>query len=335
MIRENILFHNVDEIEETRLGLRLHRFKREVSANVNPHARDMNRYACGCEMRFVTEAPKIKITLYSDDAYGEVLVFCGDNMLSSHRVTQTGFMTFTVVDNKGFKDLENGFFDEGNRRFSKNVWRIYFQSFRCTVVDIDAFEYPIRPPEESELPHKTLLSYGSSISHGSATLFHPNSYSQTFARLAKMDCLTKGTGGSCFVEKAVADDFVKRNDWDVALLELGINMLAGFEIEVFSERLNYFADKMLSTGKKIIFVTMFPCGVCYNGEKNYTKFQEFNEIIRKKCMTVDKKQCLLVEGADILTNTTWLMCDNIHPSTEGHMMMGINLYNQAKDFLSE
>lgn len=334
MIRENILFHNVDEIEENRIGLKLYRAKKEVCASLNPVAREMNRAADGCELRFVTEAPMIRITLYCDDDFGEVIVFCGDNMLSSHRVTKSGFMTFTAVDNKGFKSLENGFFDGEERRFSKDVWRIYFHSFRCTLVDVETFEYPIRVPNKDEMPKKTLLSYGSSISHGAITLFHPDSFPQTFARLAKMDCLIKGTASSCFAEKATADDFAQRDDWDVALLELGINML-GFETEVFEERFNYFADKMAKTGKKLIFVTMFPCGDCYRDGEKADKFKSFNEIIRKKCSSFDDKQCLLLEGKDILTSTTWLMCDNLHPSTEGHVMMGINLYNKAKDFLNE
>lgn len=335
MIRNNIIFHNVDEIEETRLGLRLHRFKKTVSENVNPQARDMNRYACGCELRFKTDAPKFKLTVYSDDAYGDILVFCGDNMLSSHRVTKEGFMTITVCEHKGFKELGGGFFDGAERRFSKNVWRIYFHGFRCTVAELDTFDYPIMLPEADELPKRTLLSYGSSISHGASTLFHPNSYPQTLARLAKMDCLTKGTGGSCFVERAVVDDLAARADWDTALLELGINMVGGFDTEVFEERFGYFADKMLSTGKKLIFLTMFPCGSCFLENEGHKKYDEFNEIIRKKCAGMDKNQAMLVEGSEILTSTTWLMCDNIHPSTEGHIMMGINLYNKCKNFIEE
>lgn len=335
MIKDNIIFHNVDEIEETKLGWRLHRYKRTVSAEVNPHARDMNRYACGCEMRFKTDAPKIKLTLYSDDAYGEILVFCGDNMLSSQRVTREGYMTITATAHWGFKDLGKGFFDGEERRFSENVWRIYFHSFRCTIAELETFDYPIMLPEADELPQKTLLSYGSSISHGASTLFHPCSYPQTFAKLAKMDCLTKGTGGSCRIDKAVADDFAQRDDWDIGLFELGVNML-GEEVDFFEERFNYFADKMAATGKKLIFLTMFPCGVCYNNdEEKIKRYNEFNAVIRKKCETLDKKQCLLVEGSEILTSTTYLMCDNIHPSTEGHMMMGINLYNKCKDFIEK
>ncbi len=335
MIKDNIIFHNVDELEETKLGWRLHRYKKSVSAEVNPQARDMNRYACGCEMRFKTDAPKIKLTIYSDDDYGDILVFCGDNMLASYRVTKAGYMTITALDHWGFKDLGKGFFDGEERRFSKNVWRIYFHSFRCTVAELDTFDYPVMLPDADELPKKTLLSYGSSISHGSATLFHPNSYPQTFARLAKMDCLTKGTGGSCRIDKAVVDDFAARDDWDIGLFELGINMI-GSETDFFAERFNYLVDKMVATGKKLIFVTMFPCGVCYDkNEEKFKRYNEFNDVIRKRYETLDKEQCFLVEGSEILTSTTWLMCDNIHPSTEGHVMMGINLYNKCKDFIEK
>lgn len=328
MIKNNILFHNVDELEETNMGLRMHRYSLELSKNVNDGARNMHRYACGCELRFVTDAKSVKVTIYSEDAYGEILVYKGDNMHSSHRINFVGVTNFTLSDFDVFNEVNETFFN-GNR-FSKNVWRVYFHGFRATLIEVDTFGYDIRPPKAEEMPKKTILSYGSSISHGASTMVHSNAYAQTFARLNGMDCLIKGTGGSCYLDKVVADDFAKRDDWDIALLELGINMAnPKFSKEVFDERFNYFADTMINTGKKLIFVTIFTCSLNYTNGENSEKMKAYNEIIRKKYEKMDKTQCLLIEGTDILTNPSWLMCDCIHPSTEGHMMMGINLYNKV------
>ena len=331
MIKNNILFHNVDEIEETKIGYRLHRFKKTVSENVNTYAREMNCYACGCEMRFVTEAPKIKITLYSDDIYGEVLVYRGDNLHSHHRISKVGFISFDLSVNNNFNLMGDVFFADS--RFSKDVWRIYFHSFRCTLVEVDTFQYAIRPPKKSEMPQKTLLSYGSSISHAASIMVHSNAFAQTCARLAGYDCLIKGTGGSCHTEKSIADDFAARNDWDVALLELGINMLSDFSAEEFKKRFDYFIDKITETKKKFILLTIFPCVHSYHETDCSENMRAFNKIIRDKYNTLDKTQCLLIEGSDIITSGTYLSCDCVHPSNEGQLMMGINLYNKAKGFL--
>ena len=73
-------------------------------------------------------------------------------------------------------------------------------------------------------------------------------------------------------------------------------------IDVFNEIFNYFADAMIETGNKLIFVTIFPCSLNYIDGKNSEKKKAFNEIIRKKHEKMDKTQCLLMEGTDILTN---------------------------------
>lgn len=332
MIKDNILYHNVDEIEETRFGYRLNRYTKEVSAKVNDGAKNMNRYACGCELRFVTEAKSIKITIYSENDYGDVLVYKGDNMHSSYRINQIGFMTFTLNDFEPFLNVNDKFFD--GRRFSKEVWRIYFHGFICTVSEIDTLGYAVRPPKLSEMPRKTMLSYGSSISHGASTMVHSNSYPQTFARLAGVDCLIKGTGGSCFAEKAVADYFAAREDWDIALLELGINMANNrFTEKDFEERFDYFTDTMAKTGRRLIFLTIFPCSLKFTECDDTYKMYAYNTIIRNKYKDMDKEKCILVEGNEVLNDTGYLMCDCIHPSTEGHMMMGVNLYNILKNWL--
>lgn len=333
MIKDNILFHNVDELEETKLGYRLYRYKNSVSEKMNAYARDMNRLSCGCELRFVTESSKIRVTVFCEDPCGTILVYCGDHIHSSYNVTEIGFKSLIIEECPDFLKMHEEFFK--NSRFDKNVWRICFSGFRCTFVDIDTYDFPVRPPKDSEMPDKTLLSYGSSISQGAMTLSRANTFPQVFSQLAGMDCLTKGLGGSCHAEKEIADDFAQRKDWDMALIEIGINMISKFETDEFEKRFNYFADKIASTGKKFIVLTVFPCSHDYCRTEHTDKLQAFREIIRTKCSKLDKEQHLLIEGNEILTNPLYLTCDCVHPSTEGHLMMGYNLYQNARLFLKE
>ena len=72
----------------------------------------------------------------------------------------------------------------------------------------------------------------------------------------KMNERGRRIAGSCHAEKELADSFAARDDWDIALMEIGINMLELFEPEEFEKRFHYLADKLYCTGRKIIFLTV-------------------------------------------------------------------------------
>ena len=56
-------------------------------------------------------------------------------------------------------------------------------------------------------------------------------------------------------------------------------------------------------------------------------------MIRKKCNEFDKERVLLIDGRDIVCESGMLTTDGTHPSTEGHMKIGYNIYDKVKDFL--
>jgi len=334
MIIDNVMYHNVDSVKKTPQGLRICRFPEEVMDKVNPHARYMASYACNTEIRFVTDANTCFVSLLSEEGNCKVDIFYGDYALGE-RSLETGKVTrLNLTVPAPVNGLKDEFYK--NNKFKFGVWRLHFHNSVLTVCDIDTLGHSIRPPKPEELPEKTMLSYGSSISHGSGAVYNPLSYVNTTANLLGVDCLAKGVGGSCFAEKQLADVFSERKDWDFALLEIGVNMYGDeFTVEAYKERFEYFADKMYSTGKKLVFVTMFPFSLFYR-DSNFEaqeKCKKFNEIIRNKCSEFDKERVLLLEGADILTATEMLSADGIHPSSEGHIKMGFNLYEKIKDFV--
>lgn len=333
MIIDNVMYHNIDSVKKTPQGLRVCRFTEEVMDKVNPHARYMGNYACNAEIRFVTDAKTCFVSLLSEEGNCKVDIFYGDyavgeRILESGRITR---INLTVPEQS--EGLNDEFYK--NNKFKFGVWRLHIHNCVLTVCDIDTMGHSIRPPMNEELPEKTMLSYGSSISHGSGTYYNPLSYVNTTANLLGVDCLAKGVGGSCFAEKELADDFATRTDWDFALMEIGVNMIDVFAVEEIKKRFDYFADRLYATGKKIVFMTMFPFASLY-GDKNEekkSKYYEFNEFIREKCEKFDKKRVLLVEGSDVLTSTEMLSADGIHPSSEGHVKMGFNLYEKVWKFL--
>lgn len=330
MIIDNIEFHNIDGVLKKPYGDLLMRYPEELVPKLNRAARYMSRYACNSEIRFITKTPQSFVTLMSEEGDARVVVYYGDCVQAEHMIKKGVITRIPLFVPENLKTVDEAFFEKN--LFAKNMWRIHLHGM-ISFCGLDTLDFPHRPPEAAELPQKTMLSYGSSISHGSGALYNPLTYVNTLARLLRADCLAKGVGGACFAEPEIADSFSERDDWDFALLELGVNMIDSFEVPEFEKRFNYFADTMYKTGKKLIFTTIFKNSDFYRNNEFNRQMTAFSEIIRKKCAEFDKERVLLVEGTDILDDTAMLTTDGIHPSTEGHVKMGFNLYERVKDFV--
>jgi len=70
-----------------------------------------------------------------------------------------------------------------------------FGEYRIIGVEGD-----VRPPKKSETPRKTLLTYGSSITHGSNSLAAPNNWTSLVAHHLNTDLRNLGFAGSCCME---------------------------------------------------------------------------------------------------------------------------------------
>lgn len=334
MIIDNVMYHNIDSVKKTPQGMRIYRYPEDVIDKINPRARYMASYACNSEIRFVTDAKTCFVSLMSEEGCCKVDIFYGDYAVGEKILENGKVVRLNLTVPEQIVGLNDEFYK--NNKFKLGVWRLHFSNSVLTVCDIDTLGQSIRPPKPEELPEKTMLSYGSSISHGSGAVYNPLSYVNTTANLLGVDCLAKGVGGSCFSEKEIADAFASRSDWDFALLEIGVNMHGKeFSVEEYKKRFEAFADVMYSTEKKLVFVTMFPFSLFYKNNciEDQEKCKKYNEIIRNKCSEFDKNRVLLVEGSDILASTEMLSADGLHPSSEGHIKMGFNLYEKIKEFL--
>lgn len=325
---DKISLHNIDSVENIPIGYKLSRYPQNVIESLNETARLMSRYSCGTEIRFVADSNNVCVTLTPLLSGGDISVFCGDYLVKYLTVEKDKQVTIMLTRPTTLSGLDDSFFE--NNRFAKNVWRLYFHNSLMVLNSIDSMGGDIRPPKPEELPAKTMLAYGSSITHGAGAVDHYCCYASTLAKLLGVDLLNKGLGGSCFLEKSVADFFSASDNWDFALLELGVNMLDHFSVEEFDERCTYFIDKMAQTKKTLILVTIFPNRAKYSIEKDaYKKTNAFDKIIERNAKK--HNNCILIDGKKVLTKTEFLTADGIHPNTEGHLFMGLNLYNELKE----
>lgn len=323
MKNNNIIYHNVDMIKPEFRGDRLFRYPEDVLANCNTHCRIMSYYACNCELRFVTNANSVYVTITSIMGDGNIVVYFGDYCQTQYKILSGE--TKTICINKPVM-LTDGTSEEffENCIYDPNVIRLHLHAFMAVVGDIEAPGGEIRPPEKSELPQKTMLAYGSSITHGACAASTNLCFAQTAARLLKSDIINKGVGGSCFAEGAVADWFSMRSDWDFAYIEIGINMLDKFECDEFEKRYTYFLNKMAETGKPIFAPSIYMYSGAFK-DKSREKYRRFNEIIRNYHENCGFENVHFIDGDYILPESRWLSADGLHPSTEGHALMGMNI----------
>ena len=71
----------------------------------------------------------------------------------------------------------------------------------------------------------------------------------------------------------------------------------------------------------------------YNDENKLNRINEYNNIIKEVFEKYKKDDWKLLDGMKILSNTTYLTVDGIHPSTEGHFEMAHNIVDEIKDIV--
>ncbi|MGO4499340.1 SGNH/GDSL hydrolase family protein [Paenibacillus sp. 2RAB27] len=327
---ENVVFHNVAELESRAYlpGLRLQRFPKQVRESLTEKGRTKAAESSGCEIRFVTEATNIRVTMAAQEKDGRVLVFKGDFFHAAYDLKAGVITTLQLESPERFAEVPLALLD--NVAFSSNVWRIYCDRFTAIFVDIDAYGFAIRPPERQEVPQLTMLAYGSSITQGAGALSHYNGYVQQTARRLDIDVLNLGLSGSCYCEPELADHLAEREDWDLAYLELGVNMRGTVNVEEFQHRVTYLLDGIIRKhpSKPIFVTTIYPNRATYFHDTAHpfsVAEKQFNEVLKRYVESRQHPNLTLLDGAQIMIDFTSLTSDLIHPSDYGHSRMGEQL----------
>lgn len=339
MIYQNIQFHNVVQLEKVEEfpGLRLQRFAPEVRNALgyegDERGRPRTHSSVGCEIRFVTTAKTIRLSLSALYGEGDILVYKGNFFHSKHRIKEGQIKTLELDESLKLAKVKPEILK--GHAFSTDVWRVFFCFGYCAVYHgIDTFGHMIRPPKEEELPKINILAYGSSITNGGSASIVSNTYIYQAARRLKADIMNLALGGACLCEKEVVDFIAERTDWDLLILELGVNMRnIGIPSKEFRKRVEYFLQALIKSHPKkpIILLTMFPNSGNYLIDENdplAIRTKEYNTIIRNLHEEMNHDQLYLIEGDEILTDFSGLSCDLLHPFDFGYIEMGENLANK-------
>lgn len=166
-------------------------------------------------------------------------------------------------------------------------------------------------PAADQLPQKTYLAYGSSITHGSLSLIQPDCYVFRNAQALGVDYLNLGFAGNALMEEEMANYLVSRRDWDFASVEMGINTterVKEFPLEVFEERIDRFTA-VLARDPRPVFATSF-FGYL---DEDTDRTDKMRQIVRRYAA----ERLIFTDGLQLLDDETLISADGTHPDARG------------------
>ena len=311
MTFDNILFHNVEEMEHTEKGYLLRRVCSETRNKISEGVQD-NCFSTGVELRFKMINGSADVILRSDMVAESSTVhvffgsFQGGWEYSSKNISDVD--TRIHIEYPGTIKKLQQLTAENQLTFNPLVVRVIMPYTPCYYVGISG---EVEPPEENDLPKKTYLAYGSSITHGSLGLIQPNSYPFRIAQKLKTDYINMGFAGCALMEEEMAEYLVSRKDWDFASVEMGINAVGTVKdhgLFEFEKRIDRFTQ-ILSRDPRPVFATSI---FKFNGEDQKLA-QQMRTIVQKYAM----ERLIFTDGLDLLNEATLISADCTHPSVGG------------------
>ena len=323
---KNIEIHNVACLkEDPNGGVSWLRFPQEVASSFEggETAYNVARYATGVELRFVIESgdsASITMSKLEDDGTRNTFnVYRGGIQGSGEEgEVTTHAKTFVIRRSENLDALRRAY---PNNPFSAEVVRIVFDRGRYRLLGVSD---NVRPPRQDEVPSKSILFYGSSITHGSLALDMPHSFASVIGRRLHYDVYNLGLPGQCRIEHNTID-YLSSLAWNVAVLELGINVLDWKE-EKIEERVDYVLHNLAAKNpqKPVIMISPFYCykDLLYNG----TCVNRWRSIMEERIRRANLPNVTYINGVDLLDKAEYLTADILHPGIDGMQKIADGLY---------
>ncbi|CAM4427524.1 GDSL-type esterase/lipase family protein [Paenibacillus tarimensis] len=327
---EQVLLHNVAEAEWTGQGdYRLSRIPADVRERINADAQKRAFNTCGCEIRFVMKGEEALVLLRRAEseaaaAYGIAEVYFGlfQGMYAETPVP-VGIDTVAIkIRRPAHMDVLKRLAKEQGMAFDPEVVRLilpYDWEYRLVGI-----EGNVARPRADQLPGKTMLAYGSSITHGGDSVQPTGTYAMRTARRLGMDLINMGSAGSAQMDEAMAAYIAGRKDWHLATVEMGINVIRLWEPERFEVAVNRFL-RVLADGageRPVIVTDLFRCIHDAAGNPRAT---EYRGIVQEAVQKLQSPHFSYISGLDLLPDYAGLSVDLVHPGAAGHELIAERL----------
>ncbi len=320
MIWKNVEIHNIAELCENDNGVTWRRVPKEVHDSMEL-SKNMALNSTGVELRFVMKSDEVTLRMA---AVNEALsasfhIYRGSVQGSWDDFEVDKVICFAphdfVIKKSQNEDFLRRVTDECNYPFAPEVIRVIFDRGYIKLLDIIG---DVEPPKPEQLPRKTLLTYGSSITHGSNAMDMSHAWASCVAYNLNMDCRNLGMAGSCAMEPSMADYIAgegEKGRWDIATLELGINVLH-FEESKARERVYNIVKQVAGRNpdKRVYVISPFYCCDDFNGGKSADMWRR---VIEDTVNELSFPNVKYISGLELLGDISLISADEVHPNIYG------------------
>ncbi len=323
MIYRNAELHNVVALYDPPEGggKGLCRIPLDLRSQLNESAKRNAIQGTGCEIRFNLQDEEAVVILQMTERPAIVEIYSGP-FLTGWQVITTEPTEVVVRRPHQFPMLVELATDR-EMAFDPALSRVMLP-WRPPV-RLLGIEGAIAPPAMEQVPDRRYLAYGSSITHGNNGVRASGGYARRTAQRLRVDLLNLGFGGGAHCEFAMADYIAARDDWDIATLELGINMISWLDTAIFNERLTYFVKTIAEAhpDQWIFCIDMFPFAMDFDPESE--KNHAYRAAVRDLVQGLDAPKLIYFDGRDLMRDVTGLTADLVHPSPVGMEEISENL----------
>ena len=323
---KTIELHNVRDVIEGdgKPGFGLLRIPADILDSVNKGVRNMAHMGASCEIRgMLPEDGEATVVLQAmDDNVTPPVVTVYHGCFCDQSIhLETTPMEITIKPPKNL-ELMTMISQRDNHPFDPHLVRVRLPHIHTTRVLSIAGD--LSYPPAAATPDKTLLCYGSSITHGASAIAPEGIYAAQCAYHLGCDLINLGFGGAARMDSAIAEHIASRNDWDVATLEMGINV-RDWPLDTFRSAVERFVGTIAAShpDKYLFCIDLFTNDEDF--KHNPTRGVGFRKAVANIVSSFDSNKIIHIDGRTILTNPAGLRTDLVHPSDAGMRDMGFNL----------
>ena len=311
MDHQNIRFHNVEELEPVEGGWLLRRIGAAARARISPGVQE-NCFATGIELRFTMPDGAVDLLLktipQAEAATAHIFFgsFQGGWEYSSKNIGAD--VTRIHIEYPAKLATLRRITAEKQLAFAPEVVRVVLPYVPVIFAGVEG---RTALPAADQLPQKTYLAYGSSITHGSLSLIQPDCYVFRNAQALGVDYLNLGFAGNALMEEEMANYLVSRRDWDFASVEMGINTterVKEFPLEVFEERIDRFPAVLARDPRPV-------CATSFFGylDEDTDRTDKMRRIVRRYAA----ERLIFTDGLQLLDEETLISADGARPDARG------------------
>ncbi len=130
------------------------------------------------------------------------------------------------------------------------------------------------------------------------------------------DLINLGFAGSAHMEFEMARYIASDLDWDLATLEMGINVIETWPVEQFRERVQAFVGEIATkhVDRWIFCIDLF---TCVHDLNHNPRIEAYRQVVQETVAALALPRLVYIDGRSLLTHFAGLTSDLVHPSSDG------------------